>query len=102
MKRLTLSTTLFALTLSSAAFANGAQEQAPASVATPTAAISVFTVVPAPTTVSVTRAVLAQVERDVREQVLNSLRARSPVAIEAVQAAAPAAETAKMLDLSAR
>ncbi len=102
MKSLTLSTLMFALTLSTAALANGAQEQTPASVTTPTAAISVFTVAQVPNTVSITRAVLAQLEREVREQVLSSLRARSPVAIEAVQAAILTAETAKVLDLSAR
>ena len=106
---LILSTVLCALTLTPAAFANGAQEQTP-SVASPVAAtaastsVSIFTVQQLPEVASITRAVLEQLDLDVRADLLDGLRASSARVIQALQVVAPAVaeSTGKSLDLSAR
>ncbi len=105
---LTLSTVLFALSLTPAAFANGAQDQTQESATTSTATSSTSVTVAsteAPEATSVTRSVLQQLEIDVRENVLGSLRS-STLLMEALQFAAPALVEAtginQNLDLTAR
>jgi D-aminopeptidase len=99
---LTLSAVLFALTLTPVAFANGAQEQTQETAAPVTSAMTV-TVANTTATSAVTRSALAQIEVDVRQNLVSSLRESG---LRVLQVATPAvvraASISTQLDLTAR